>query len=264
MNELLSYMKERAKELKKAITAAEREQKTFPEGRLRISFSNNRCRYYLMTERGDTQGEYLVKERRPLAKTLAQKDYNRVFLKTAKAELKSLEQSIKSYTKENADLAFQNLSEYRKHLVDPYILTDDLYAKAWQSQKFKSNPYMIEYKIYDTRKGEKVRSKSEVILADILLELGIPYHYEKQLKLKNGQSRYPDFTLLNVKTREEIYLEHFGLLDHEDYLGENLSKLDEYRKNGIYPGKNLLFTYETEDSPMDIMGIRKMLADLLL
>ena len=38
-----------------------------------------------------------------------------------------------------------------------------------------------------------------------------------------------------------------------------LEKLDEYRSSGIYPGKNLIFTYETQYSPFDIKGIRKMI-----
>ena len=70
-------------------------------------------------------------------------------------------------------------------------------------------------------------------------------------------------TLLAVKQRKEIYLEHFGLLDDPEYLTKTLQKLDEYRANGIYPEKNLLFTYETETLPLDIKGIRKMLDDLL-
>ena len=69
--------------------------------------------------------------------------------------------------------------------------------------------------------------------------------------------------MLNKKTRQEVYIEHFGLLDDELYLSSNLLKLDEYRNNGIYLGKNLLFTYETEDSPLDIKGIRKMFRELL-
>ena len=82
--------------------------------------------------------------------------------------------------------------------------------------------------------------------------------------MRNGSIRYPDFTLLRVKTREEVYLEHFGLLDDEEYLYKNLQKLDEYRDNGIYPGKNLIFTYETGDNPLYIRGIRAMLKDIFI
>ena len=128
---------------------------------------------------------------------------------------------------------------------------------------FKPNPYMEDMKIYDTRRGEKVRSKSEAILADILYGLGIPYHYEKPLYLGSGKVRYPDFTLLKIKSREEIYLEHFGMLDDDEYREKSLLKLDEYRKHGIYVGKNLIFTYETEKSPLDIKGIEKMLKEVM-
>ena len=38
---------------------------------------------------------------------------------------------------------------------------------------------------------------------------------------------------------------------------------NEYRRSGIYPGKNLIFTYETDDSPLDIKGIKEMLKELL-
>lgn len=94
-------------------------------------------------------------------------------------------------------------------------------------------------------------------------DLGIPYIYEKKLVLKDGSTRRPDFMLLHVRKKEEIYLEHFGLLNQQEYLEKTLQKLDEYRASGIYPGKNLIFTYETEDIPLDIKGIRKMLHDIL-
>jgi hypothetical protein len=79
------------------------------------------------------------------------------------------------------------------------------------------------------------------------------------VQLGSGKKAYPDFTLLNTKTREEVYFEHFGLLDDEDYRGQALRKLNEYRRSGIFPGKNLLFSYETEDNPLDIKGVREML-----
>ncbi len=59
-------------------------------------------------------------------------------------------------------------------------------------------------------------------------------------------------------------MEHFGLLDDTDYLDSCLQKLDEYRKNSIYPGRNLICTYETAEHPLDIKGIRQMIKDLLL
>ena len=46
------------------------------------------------------------------------------------------------------------------------------------------------------------------------------------------------------------------------YRMDAMEKMDLYRASGIYPGKKLIFTYETEEKPLDIKGIRKMLLEL--
>lgn len=69
--------------------------------------------------------------------------------------------------------------------------------------------------------------------------------YEFPLKLKGYGIVYPDFTLLDVKHRREIYWEHFGMMDNPEYAYKAVLKLETYMKNGFYPGKNLLLTFET-------------------
>ncbi len=259
MNEsVIKKLKERTVLLKKAIKEAKKDVDTFPKGRLRVVKIKDGCRYYNVSKKGDTIGDYISVKRKEFIRALAQKDYNNHFLKKAKSELSLIERFLSKLASDNADEAYLKLSPERKKLVDPYIMTDDSYAIEWQSKVNKNAPFMPENLKYDTRRGEKVRSKSEAIIADILEELKIPYHYEWPIKLSDGM-RCPDFTLLNVKTREVVYLEHFGLLDDEEYLKDCLLKLDEYRRNGIYPGHNLLFTYETEANALDIKGIRNML-----
>lgn len=272
MDEYIESLKQRVNIVKKAVASAEKDALHFPEGRMRVSQSGKQVRYYHVippAERSispaapkDYSGTYIRAENIELAKRLAQKDYNESFLKTARDEIRILEFSIRSLLQKNTDMVYRQLDPRRQRLVVPYILTDELYEKQWKDQVFRSNPFMPEGKIYDTRNGEKVRSKTEAILADMFLELGIPYHYEKALMLNKGRVRYPDFTMLKIKTREEIYLEHFGLLDDEGYRNKCLHKLDEYRNNGIFPGKNLIITYESSESPFDILGTRKMIKEL--
>ena len=264
MYNLLDQINERITVLKRAIKNAEYDCSSCPEGKLRISNTKRQIRFYRVTQETDNTGEYIPKKNTNFAKALAQKDYNERFLKEARQELTLLEKTLSKLAQNNADLVYEKLSPGRKKLVAPYILPEEVYVEEWLSEPFKPNPYMPENRVYDTRRGDMVRSKSEAIIADMLLELGIPYHYEKPIRLKGGAKRYPDFTLLKVATREEIYLEHLGLLDDEDYRNNCLIKMSEYRQNGIYPGKNLLFTYETSDFPLDIKGYRKMLADLLI
>ena len=47
-----------------------------------------------------------------------------------------------------------------------------------------------------------------------------------------------------------------------DLRKKNLQKLDEYRRNGIYPGKNLIITYEAEGSYLNIKEIRQMVKEI--
>lgn len=264
MDQIIKLMKERAIILRKAIEKANREREPYPDGHLRITTSNDKPRYYLITKRGDTNGKYITRENRSIIPQLAKKDYNQQFLTEATKELERLEQAIAWFSISNADLSYQKLSDKRQDLISPYIMTDKLYAKTWQSQKIKPCSYMPDKLVYETKRGEMVRSKSEALIANTLYDLKLPYFYEKSLQLKNGIVRYPDFTILHTKKREEFYLEHFGLLDDEAYLYNNLHKLDEYRENGIFLGKNLLITYETTESPLDIRGIKGMLRNIFL
>ena len=259
MKNLIKIMETRLKLLEKTIVLAQWDASSYPEGRLRVADGKQQRRFYKVLNTKNKNGEYIPKANMTLIKALAQKGYNKQFIKAAKREQEIIENCLAELFKCNADAVFETLPQFRKELVKPYILSDELYAQAWQKKRCRTNTYREEEKKYATRKGEKVRSKSEAIIADILFEFGIPYFYEKELKLSNGVTKYPDFTLLKIKTREEIYLEHMGRLDDDGYRKDNLRKLSEYQRNGIHTGKNLILTHEDLDNPLDIEGIRKML-----
>jgi hypothetical protein len=90
--------------------------------------------------------------------------------------------------------------------------------------------------IHRTRRGELVRSKSEVIIANELYAQGIDYYeYESPLKLPSGETRYPDFTIVDDDTGETFYWEHLGLLHNPDYASRWRRKLAAYRAAGIIP-----------------------------
>ena len=115
-----------------------------------------------------------------------------------------------------------------------------------------------------TEKGEQVRSKSEKIIADKLFMKGIPYVYEQPLYLKGYGYVMPDFKILNVKKRKEFYLEHFGMMDVEEYVRKALRKIETFEKNDIYPGEKLLMTFETSDSPINIKLLDEMVNRYLI
>lgn len=112
--------------------------------------------------------------------------------------------------------------------------------------------FLEERLIHRTVRGEAVRSKSEVIIADQLSAAKLPYAYEQPLPL-GGTTRYPDFTIEDADTGETVYWEHCGMLGDAEYRKRWDAKLAWYRRNEVLPhseggGKNGKLVI-TEDSP---------------
>ena len=116
--------------------------------------------------------------------------------------------------------------------------------------EFKPLPEEMLY-LYDWYAGGRkyatlseyfVRSKSEVIIANMLAEREIEFEYEAQLYAPDGTMFLPDFT---VRFRGETYYwEHLGRLDLPDYKAHWEKKQKWYEKH--FPGR-LLLTYEGTD-----------------
>ena len=106
-----------------------------------------------------------------------------------------------------------------------------------------------------------MRSKSEAMIADAYYELGIPYKYEYPIEVSPGVTRFADFAVLDIRNRKVYYHEHFGLLDHPDYLKKSMRKLKEYRGVGIFTGKNLILTHEIDGCPLDMNLFRQNTAE---
>jgi hypothetical protein len=89
--------------------------------------------------------------------------------------------------------------------------------------------------IHRTRRGDAVRSKSEVIIADLLFSTGIGYEYEQPLIGSDDSLRLPDFTLEDDDLGATYYWEHLGMLHNEGYRASWERKLEWYARQGIRP-----------------------------
>jgi hypothetical protein len=138
------------------------------------------------------------------------------------------------------------------------------------------NPKPIEYVgkfledglIHRTAKGELVRSKSEVIIANLLQGLDITYAYEQPFVGRDGSIRYPDFTIDDAETGQKVFLEHLGMMTEPAYRRRWQSKLDWYRTQGVLPseeggGESGVLVTTTEDRGIDSASIQRQLKDLL-
>lgn len=115
-----------------------------------------------------------------------------------------------------------------------------------------------------TDHGEQVRSKSELIIANMLAKENIPYRYEYPVQLKGMGVVYPDFTVLNVRLRKELIWEHMGMADDPDYVEKAIRKIAAYNMNGYFEGDQIIFTYETRNTPIHIRQIREIIHHFLL
>lgn len=94
--------------------------------------------------------------------------------------------------------------------------------------------FLEERLIHRTSRGEAVRSKSEVIIANLLHAKRIDYHYEHPLEL-GGIVKYPDFTIEDDATGVTYYWEHCGMLHDAAYRRRWEEKQAWYREQDILP-----------------------------
>ncbi len=274
-NEIIDDLHHRKAQLEATIAKAQKNIEKLPEGKLRISHCKGNPQYYKIIDSADTHGKYINKSDIKIAQQLAQKDYLKKIIGAAQEELAFVKRAIGAganvkETKVNnqhfitPEAVYDSLKKERKIFVSPLLISDEEYVRRWSEEQFRVSTYKPEEKIYTTRRGETVRSKSEMVIADMYFEMGIPYRYECELRLKSGVVKYPDFTLLNRKTRKVIYHEHFGRMDDEKYRKKNLRKLEEYRRSGIFVGKNLILTFEEDGCPFNIREFEKSIREILL
>ena len=131
-----------------------------------------------------------------------------------------------------------NLLDYLVYLLDNYDGSTSLHqeiGKYLGVDKHQLN------KIHETEKGDWVRSKSEVIIANILFRSNLDYRYEERLYYNSTQWKEPDFTIIhNGKT---WYWEHLGLLGDEKYNESWQEKKAIFNNLGIID--NVLITKES-------------------
>lgn len=259
----LQYMlAEEQERLEKIVNKVGSGLATAPEGHLRISKDKNYARYYHCTD--DRNGKYIPRSNKILPEQLAQKTYNKTVLKKAERRLKQIKEIIQDYSDDEIEQIYTSMHKERKALVTPIEPTWNQVLGKWYAEKYQRKEFREDIPVILTEKGERVRSKSEKILADYFYRKDILYKYEKPLYLKGYGIVYPDFTFLSKKTRQEIYWEHEGLMDKQEYARTAIRKIESYQKNDIYPGDRLILTFETEQNILNSKIIEGLVNRYLL
>lgn len=235
-----------------------------PEGRIAVKADGNFQKWFHVFQAlGRTCRKYIRRSEKEFAKLLLQK---------ALDEQSLLDIDRKQRAIENCLEAYDPASSYMARFLKDHPALNDLYlsdvkgldpeVSDWAAGDYPCNPFRREALIFSTDRGELVRSKSEVMIANALFSRGIPYRYECLLPLPDAC--YPDFTILHPRSQSTLVWEHFGMMDNEQYADNAHHKLCQYTLHGWVPGSNLITTYETLEHPLDSRQINAAIEYYLL
>lgn len=250
--------------VKNLLDKAKIDMENLPNGSLRYVRKGNSVQFFRRRNSDDSTGLYIASDDIRMPQLLAQKKYLNQIIKACEKDLihlRKAEETINNIKIERV-ASGRGLSDILSSLINPLVLSDEDYAKAWMS---------VKYAVYNkngepnfaTPYGLMVRSKTEALILECLILLNIPFIYEPDLLLKDRTRFHPDFVILNLKDRSSIYIEHFGMMDDAGYREETLQKINHYAKNGITLGKNLIATFESAGTRFDQDAFLEILKGVL-
>ena len=255
-------LKSRTKELKSLLKRTAQALRKMPVGRLRI-----KCgpppRYYHVTSSENRCGRYIPKKDLATARALAQKAYLQTIHSAAQQELAFISK-LNDTPFTPPELVYSTLSKQRKELVTPLFITDEEFAEEWINTPYEGKGFLETDSFYVTARGERVRSKSEILIANLMNELGILYRYEAPLFFDDGTVIHPDFTVLKPRSRKICYFEHCGRMDDPIYLHNFIKRENTYIQNGLIPGRDVFMSFESSSDPLNMNSMRKMLSALFI
>lgn len=240
-------------------------KKKYPEG----SIHSNKNNFYHYDKGNKT---YINSSNTSLIANLIQKTYELTLEKELKVKLKHLQKFSKIFKSLDLNSIYENTSKVRKQYIITTYKSYKSLTKEWITEKYNKKPINTSTYHLFSKNGDYVRSKSECFIANELFNQMIAYRYEAELILKNYSfdnnfseiKIYPDFTILNPKTKEVVIWEHFGMMDNVEYLINSLRKINNYIFNGYILGKNLIITFETKNFPLNSNIVQKIVKDYFL
>ena len=243
--------------LENIVEVAKKQLGSMPDGTLRLSKCKGHVQYYHCTK-ANKSGKYIAKGNEHLIQALAQKSYDEKILQLAETRIKQINHILKDYDDDEVEALYRSEHIERQHLIRPIEPTWEQKMEMWKNREYEGKSFQEGVPLILTERGERVRSKTEKIMADYFYRHGIEYKYECPIRLKGMGIVYPDFTFLSRKTGKEIYWEHCGMVDSPEYARNMVRKVEMYENNGIFPGERLILTYETEQSVLGSDKIEQM------
>lgn len=244
-------------DLKKRFDNANVEYKKCPRGHIGQENRNGKQKLFHVYEENGKRKRVVVNDESQLPAQLTRKRYLEEEMEVLDKDIVALERFITTYIEPIPEKIIERLPEKYKTMPEDYFF----YRQRWATEPYEQSAYKPEEKVQVTSRGLKVRTKSEVVVAEMLDAAGITYRYEQMIHIE-GFSFAPDFTIL---TKEGIvYWEHAGKIHEEHYRNRHKWKLSMYEKAGIVSWENLIVTYDNAKGGLDTRIIRSEIENKLL
>ena len=244
--------------LEKALRYTEKVVESAPDGRVVIRNKNGHPYLTSIIENNNgLRKEKCVKPDSEYAKAAINALYCKKLQSVLRKELSCLQRFDSQYNPEEKYQIYYNFPPELQKLIRPIFKDKAMLRAEWQGASFESNSYPIDQShTLLTNRGESVRSKSEVIIANVLDQMGLAYKYECMYQFGSWQTA-PDFTVFNERDGLLYYIEYFGMMDDAEYQRDALKKISRYQQT---PDANrFIYIFESKDAPMNMKAIENLL-----
>ena len=272
----MSYQKRQLEDMKKYFLEIRQvymdELKELPKGKLWSNINGKRQQYYIIEIRNGAQTRRGINRDKETINKLARKKFIEKIINEIDSNIALLDRTITEFRDIDPNVIIDSMTKAYKTLSrdcfftktarripgkspilprdpDEIFYTDEELAKArydrhidWANASYIRSSYRPEELIETTSRGERMRSKSEVLLAEAFYKYKIPFRYEDTTETP-WLGTVPDFTFQDYYN-ELFYLEYCGMMDNEKYVNNLLRKRDKYEDNGIYEWNNIIYIYE--------------------
>ncbi len=193
-------------------------------------------------------------------KKLARKNFARKTVPVMEKDLKAIDRFLSAFSWKDELLMADSIDPELIKLCGNGFDSRTTFIDKWLSQTWSERPLRGDPPNRPAISGHVVRSKSEEFIDNALFNHGLPFFYEKPLYLPGLKyPKFPDFTILDPATLEEIYWEHLGMMDDPAYADANCRKMTDYIRSGLYPGPRFIVTFETSAYPLSSLDVESII-----
>ena len=235
--------------------------KSVPQGFLRVSEERGHYRFYRRKDVNDKFGVYCTNK--DIIAKLAKKEYAERVIKAAQKELREIERLITVEKAQPVVKAYTGMHPGKRALVKPLEDTIENRIRQFEETAFPSFGFKPGSHAVVVDNNHLVRSTAEYRIETSLKKAGIPYKYESLFMADDGSDMRPDFMIMNPRTGQIFFWEHFGMIDRQDYRDRMMNNLGSYELSGIFPGNGLIATFDDGKHPLQQEHIDRIIRTLL-